>query len=221
MKELTSRQHQLLAFIESYIADNGYPPAIREMAEHMGIRSTNGVNDHLKALERKGYLSRRPGLKSRALRLIERPAAAERVHPAAAEREQPAAETVAVPIVGRVAAGAPVLAEEHLEGRLELDRSLVGAGAEVFALRVQGESMIGRGILPDDIVFVRRQPSARDGQIVVALIDGEATVKTFRPAGDRIVFEPANPRWEPIEIHRSDFRQTDLLGVVTGVYRKL
>jgi len=213
MKELTSRQRQLLAFIESYIADYGYPPAIREMAEHMGIRSTNGVNDHLKALERKGYLSRRPGLKSRALRLLERPAAA--------EPERPAADTVAVPIVGRVAAGAPVLAEEHLEGRLELDRSLVGAGAEVFALRVQGESMIGRGILPDDIVFVRRQPSARDGQIVVALIDGEATVKTFRPAGDRIVFEPANPQWEPIEIHRSEFRQTDLLGVVTGVYRKL
>ncbi len=213
MKELTSRQRQLLAFIESYIADNGYPPAIREMAEHMGIRSTNGVNDHLKALERKGYLSRRPGLKSRALRLLERPATV--------EPERPAAATVAVPIVGLVAAGAPVLAEEHLEGQLELDRSLVGAGAEVFALRVQGESMIGRGILPDDIVFVRRQATAEPGQVVVALIDGEATVKTFRPAGDRIVFEPANPQWEPIEIHRSDFRQTDLLGVVTGVYRKL
>jgi repressor LexA len=120
-----------------------------------------------------------------------------------------------------VAAGAPLLAQEHLEGHLQVDRCLVGAGQEVFALRVRGDSMIEKGILDGDTVFVRQQQTADPGQVVVALIDGEATVKTYRPRKDRIVFEPANAALAPIEILRSEFRKTDLLGVVTGVFRRV
>lgn len=219
MKALTQRQQQLLTFIEDHLVDNGYPPSIREMAEHMGIRSTNGVNDHLKALERKGFLARKAGLKSRAIALTDRRS---RVTSSARQaRAQAAQGVVSIPLVGRVAAGTPILAEEHLEGQLKLDRDLVGSGAEMFALRVQGDSMRDAGILSGDTVFVRRQPSARAGQVVVAMIEGEATVKTFRPGRDRLVFEPANPDHEPIVVRRDEFRQTDLLGVVVGVYRRM
>jgi len=213
MKALTGRQQELLDFIQQHVAENGYPPSIREMAEHMGIRSTNGVNDHLKALERKGYLSRKAGLKSRAIAVT---AGATRPR-----RARPATNVVSIPLVGRVAAGTPILAEEQLEGHLQLDRDLVGGGAELFALHVEGDSMRDLGILSGDTVFVRRQATARAGQVVVAMIEGEATVKTFRPGRDRLVFEPANPEHEPIVVRRSDFKQTDLLGIVVGVYRRL
>ena len=219
MKALTKRQQQLLNFIEQHTAENGYPPSIREMAEHMGIRSTNGVNDHLKALERKGYLARKAGLKSRAIALTNKRARPARRGRAAQPRVPDT--VVSIPLVGRVAAGTPILAEEHLEGQVHLDRDLVGSGAELFALRVQGDSMRDAGILSGDTVFVRRQPVARTGQVVVAMIEGEATVKTFRPGRDRVTFEPANPDHEPIVIRKADFQQTDLLGIVVGVYRRM
>ncbi len=219
MKSLTKRQRQLLDFIEAHIAENGYPPSIREMAEHMGIRSTNGVNDHLKALERKGYLERKAGLKSRAIALTHKGAG--NSPPERATRPGEVGQVVAIPLVGRVAAGTPILAEEHLEGQVQIDRDLVGRGAELFALRVQGDSMRDAGILSGDTVFVRQQPDARAGQVVVAMIEGEATVKTYRPGRDALTFEPANPDYEPIVVHRSEFRQADLLGVVVGVYRRM
>ncbi|MBN2495404.1 MAG: transcriptional repressor LexA [Deltaproteobacteria bacterium] len=209
MRELTRRQSELLEFIEDHLHAHGYPPSIREMAEHMGIRSTNGVNDHLKALERKGYVEREHGLKSRAIALRGRP------------QESRAAPSVSIPVLGRVAAGLPVLSEENLEGHIQIGRSLLPSGGPLFALRVRGESMRDKGILDGDTVIVKKQSRAEAGQIVVALIDGEATVKTYRPSKRSISFEPANPDFQPIVLRRSDFRAADILGVVAGVFRRL
>lgn len=224
MQGLTKRQAQTLDFIRHSIEERGYPPTLREIGESMGIRSTNGVNDHLRALERKGYL-RREDMKSRALRLVG--AAAEEAPessagpavegPVAGEHEA----TVKVQVLGRVAAGLPLLAEENVLDTVVVDRSLLRAGGEVFGLRVQGDSMIDAGILSGDTIFVRRQSTAHRGQIVVALIGDEATVKYFYPEGDYVRFEPANRAMAPILVRASDFRSTMLLGVVVGVFRQV
>ena len=212
MKELTGRQRQLMDFIEEYLGTHGFPPSIREMADHMGIRSTNGVNDHLKALEKKGYISREKSSKSRAIT----------VSSPKLEKFDPEIEEamVAVPVLGRVAAGVPVLSEENFEDTIHLGQSLLPSSGKIFALRVRGESMIGKGILEGDTVLVRSQQSANSGDLVVAMVDGEATVKTFRRNKDSIRFEPANPDFEPIVLGRQDFRQTSILGVVTGLVRQ-
>jgi repressor LexA len=215
MRELTDRQRQLLLFIENHLQIKGYPPSIREMADHMGIRSTNGVNDHLKALERKGYISRMSNLKSRAISLV---ASAASNGSSDTEPQEP---IVAVPIVGRVAAGVPVLAEENVEDTLHVGQSLIQTNKKVFALKVRGDSMIEKGILDGDIVFVKHQQTADNGEIVVAMLDGEATVKTFRQLKNSIRLEPANSSMKPIIVREKDFSNTDILGVVTGVYRNI
>jgi repressor LexA len=201
--ELTRRQKQVLDFINSCIAHRGYPPTMREIGEHMGISSTNGVNDHLKALERKGHLVR-DDMKSRALRPV-----------------SGSGQVIEVPLVGRVAAGEPVLAVENIEDTVRVDRFFIGPSREVFALRVTGDSMIEDGIFDGDYIFVRKQIAAERGDIVVAIIEGEATVKRFYPEGDRIRFQPANASMKPIVVHRSQFRSVDIIGVVVGVFRKV
>lgn len=220
---LTDRQEKILAFIKKSIQDQGYPPTIREIGEHFGIRSTNGVNDHLKALERKGYLLRGE-LKSRALSVIDggrSPARLLRM----SRRELSAVgegEVVQVPVVGKVAAGEPILARENITDHVRIDSVLLGdGGRKVFALRVSGDSMIGDGILDGDYIFVRKQLQADPGEIVVAMIEDEATVKRFYPEGDRVRFQPSNPRLKPIYVSRDDFRETQIIGVVVGVYRKM
>jgi repressor LexA len=213
MKELTGRQQQLLEFIEEHLRIHGFPPSIREMADHMGIRSTNGVNDHLKALRNEGYIARGEGLKSRAISLLAR---AKR-----ASTRKPDEPVVAVPVLGRVAAGAPVLSDENFEGTISMGRSLLPSSRKLFALRVRGDSMIGKGIFDGDLVLVKSQANADSGQIVVAMVDGEATVKIFRRLESHIRLEPANEAMQPIVIHRQDFAPTSILGVVTGVYRQL
>jgi repressor LexA len=220
---LTDRQEKILAFIKRSIQEQGYPPTIREIGEHFGIRSTNGVNDHLKALERKGYLLRGE-LKSRALSVIDggrSPARLLRM----SRRELSAVgegEVVQVPVVGKVAAGEPILAQENITDHVRIDSVLLGdGGRKVFALRVSGDSMIGDGILDGDYIFVRKQLQADPGEIVVAMIEDEATVKRFYPEGDRVRFQPSNPRLKPIYVSRDDFRETQIIGVVVGVYRKL
>ena len=202
-RSLTSRQQEVLDFISHSVKARGYPPTMREIGDHMAIRSTNGVNDHLKALERKGYL-RRDDLKSRGLRALDT-----------------GEGFVEVPLVGRVAAGEPMLAAENIEGTVRVDRFFIGTSSEVFALRVNGDSMIGDGIFDGDYIFVRKQLQADPGDVVVAIIDGEATVKRFYPEGDRIRFQPANDAMDPIFVRRSEFRSVDLMGVVVGVYRRL
>ena len=217
MEELTERQTQILNFIVRETEDRGFPPTIREIGEEMQIRSTNGVNDHLKALERKGYLTRgeqqsRSLVPTKRARLI--------LGLGARSRD---ANLVDVPLLGKVAAGAPLLAVEHVEDSVKIDSFLLGGagGKEVFALKVKGESMIEDGIHNGDYLFVRKTASAQPGEIVVALIEDEATVKRFYPEVDRVRFQPANSSMTPIYVSKAQFRSTMILGRVVGVYRKV
>jgi repressor LexA len=212
MQGLTKRQEQTLDFIRRSIEERGYPPTLREIGEHMGIRSTNGVNDHLRALERKGYL-RREDMKSRALKLVE--------EAAEVKGRTDEDDILEIPVLGRVAAGLPILAEENVVDTVRADRMLVRGGREVFGLRVTGDSMIEAGILSGDYIFVRKQPNADRGDIVVALIGDEATVKYYYPEREYVRFQPANAQMAPILVRASDFRSTMLLGKVVGVYRRL
>jgi len=210
MKGLTARQREILDFITRSIQENGYPPTIREIGGHMGIRSTNGVNDHLKALERKGYLTR-TDLKSRAMRPVH-------MEPPGPKIDDNVLE---IPVLGRVAAGEPILAVEHAEDTVRIDRFLLGGQREVFALRIVGQSMIEDGIFDQDYVFVHKTPTANRGDTVIALIDGNATCKRYYPEAERIRLQPANAAMEPIYVHKRDFRETMILGKVVGVYRRL
>lgn len=244
MQGLTHRQQMVLDYIRRSITDRGYPPTLREIGAFMGIRSTNGVNDHLRALERKGYLTRED-MKSRALRpaanppipqgLLDKGVAAngndESMHAAVAalaalredvrERDRDDERLVEVPVIGRVAAGLPILAEQNVVDTVRIDRMLVRGGKDVFALRVQGESMIEAGIHDGDYIFVRKQPSASRGDIVVALLGDEATVKYYFPEKEHVRLQPANAAMAPIYVRATDFRQSMILGIVVGVYRKL
>jgi len=179
---LTDRQREILDFISHSIAARGYPPTLREIGTHFGIRSTNGVNDHLRALEKKGYLQRED-LKSRALRPVT----------STGKPVEASSEVVDVPLLGRVAAGVPLLAVENVNETVRVDRFFIGQTREVFALRVKGDSMI----------------------------EGEATVKRYYPEGDVIRFQPANASMQPIFVRKRDFKSVNLLGIVIGVYRKM
>jgi repressor LexA len=219
-ERLTQRQRDILDFISTSIAGRGYPPTLREIGEHFGIQSTNGVNDHLKALEKKGFLARE-GLKSRAMRPTGPTGSGlNKVVTPASLGIRLGDEMVSVPIIGRVAAGQPLLAVENIEDTVVVDRFFIGNNREVFALRVVGESMIDDGIFDGDYVFVKKAPTAQRGEIVVAMIEGEATVKRYFPEGDVIRFQPANQAMEPIFVRRADFRSVDIIGVVIGVYRQ-
>jgi repressor LexA len=225
---LTQRQQMVLDFIRQSIADRGYPPTLREIGARMGIRSTNGVNDHLRALERKGYLTRED-MKSRALR----PTAHANSNADASEAETRESsahalktsgddeDVIDVQVLGRVAAGLPLFAEEQVIDTVRVDRGLLKGGREVFGLRVHGDSMIEAGILNGDYIFVRKQLTANRGEIVVALIGDEATVKYYYPEKDYVRFQPANKAMAPILVRAVDFKPTMLLGVVVGVFRRL
>src|ERR1700689_4871514 len=189
MQGLTQRQQMVLDFIRQSIVDRGYPPTLREIGARMGIRSTNGVNDHLRALERKGYLTRED-MKSRALRPTNL-AANSLAEDVSAEPANDI-DLVEIRVLGRVAAGLPLFAEEHVVDTVRIDRALVNGGREVFGLRVHGDSMIEAGILSGDYIFVRKQLTAGRGDIVVALIGDEATVKYYYPEKNHVRFQPAN-----------------------------
>ena len=223
---LTQRQREILDFISASIVERGFPPTLREIGEHFSIRSTNGVNDHLKALEKKGHL-RREDLKSRAMRPV-LPDGSGEIVPLGRSRAGTDVQHVSndddmaeIPILGRVAAGQPILAVEAATDTVRVDRVLIGGHREVFGLRIVGESMIEDGIFDGDYVFVKKTPSAKSGDIVVAMIEGEATVKRYYPEGDRIRFQPANQNMDPIIVRKADFKTVDIIGIVVGVYRKL
>jgi repressor LexA len=206
MKELTKRQRQVLDYISDYICERGYPPTIREIGNEMGIKSTNGVSEHLETLWRKGYLIRdedRSNL-ARAMRPKHLPTVPK--------------GAFLIPLVGSVTAGAPRLAVEESEDALCVDRSLVGDHRDVFALKIDGDSMIERGINTGDMVFVHRTSIAKDGDIVIVLLDEEATCKLFYREGKEIRLQPANASMEPIYISKKSFTDTCILGVVIGVY---
>jgi repressor LexA len=255
---LTERQETILRYVQDFQVQNGYPPSIREIGEFFGIRSTNGVSDHLRALERKGFLQR-SGHLSRSLTVVRgpddvadvrpdvvsddlrQPELRERVIQRDVDPELPSnvrrlrperqfrpdapdanLQSQMVPVLGKVAAGLPLLAVEEAEETLVVDRYLLGGGSgEVFALRVVGESMIDAGILPGDYLFVRRRDTAQSGEIAVVLLGGEATVKRWFPEGDVIRLQPENRTMQPIYVRRGDVSQCRVVGVVAGVYRRL
>src|SRR5882762_7777742 len=220
---LTQRQRDILDFISASIVERGFPPTLREIGEHFSIRSTNGVNDHLKALEKKGHL-RREDLKSRAMRPVLPDGSGEVVPLRNGAQGTGVMDVVLsddlaeVPILGRVAAGQPILAVEQATDTVRIDRMLLGGHRDVFGLRIVGESMIEDGIFDGDYVFVKKTPSAHTGDIVVAMIEGEATVKRYFPEGDKIRFQPANQNMTPIIVRKADFKSVDIIGIVVGVY---
>jgi repressor LexA len=197
---LTARQAQLLRVIEDSLSKRGYVPTLQEMAHAMGIASLHGVKRHLTALERKGFLRRFPG-RRRAIEIVQ--------HLMPVEGS--------IPIVGRVAAGRPLLAVENQEGVLSLGPALLGKGTH-FALRVQGDSMIEEGIQDGDYVIVHQQDTADSGEIVVVLLGEEATVKRLRKEGQRLFLEAANAAYAPIPLTRQS-PAPHILGTVVGVYR--
>ncbi len=211
MKGLTKRQQQILAYIGQHSSEHGYPPTVREIAQYMGIKSPNGVNDHLHALEKKGFLIRNEK-KSRGLTIK---AHAPTPPP---PKQEIQSEMVRVPVIGQVAAGSPILAEQNITDTLQLDRRLLGRHGGLFGLRIRGTSMIDDGIFDGDYVFVRPQSTAKRGEIVVAMIDGEATVKRFYHEGDRIRLQPANSTMMPIII-REGTKEVRILGVVVHSFR--
>jgi repressor LexA len=208
---------EVLKHLHRATEEHGVPPTIEEIRRAMGFASTNGVYIHLKALVFKGYLTRTSAT-SRSFILTKLARLTLGLRPDDPEID---ANTVAIPVLGKVAAGAPILAVEQAEDAVRVDAFLLGGrGREVFALRIKGESMIGDGIHDGDLVFVRRTPTAEAGQIVVALIDEETTCKRYFPEGDTIRFQPSNPKMVPLLVRRSDFRSTMILGVVVGLYRQ-
>lgn len=218
---LTQRQQEVLSFIATRTEKDGFPPTIREIGDHLGIGSTNGVNDHLKALERKGYLQRSLG-KSRGLFVVPSPGGGRRAVRQAqlmSFRDTVLEESIEIPIKGRIAAGEPILAVEQKDDTVRIDRFFLGKDRDVFALRVVGESMIEDGIHDGDFIFVRKQQTAPRGSIVVAMIEGEATVKRFFHEGDRVRFQPSNSAMKPIYVKASEFRETQIVGIVVGIYR--
>lgn len=197
-------QERILAYIESVIRTRGYAPSVREIAEAVGLRSTSTVHGHLTRLEKKGLLHR-DAMKPRAMGLTSD----------SAEPDEALSDVRCVPVVGRVAAGSPILAEENTEAVLPLPSELVGDG-EHFILRVRGESMINAGILNDDYIVVRKQPEARNGDIVVALVDDEATVKRFFKENGHFRLQPENDAMEPIIVP-----EVTVLGKVVSLMRKM
>ncbi|WP_297008515.1 transcriptional repressor LexA [uncultured Corynebacterium sp.] len=216
-EKLSERQRRILDVIKDGIQFRGYPPSIREICDAVGLNSTSSVSYHLKELERKGYL-RREGNKPRAvdIRGLDPTDSTSKPGPKPASvlpKGMP--EPSFVPVVGQIAAGSPILAEEHVEGHFPLPRELVGSG-ELFLLQVVGESMQDAGILNGDWVVVRSQQTAELGEFVAAMIDGEATVKEFHPSDGTVWLLPHNPLFEPI---RGD--EAEILGRVVAVLRKI
>ena len=214
MKKLSRMQQRVYDYIAESIARQGYAPSVREIGEALGLKSPSTVHFHIKHLEELGLIEKGAG-KGRAIALKEPPqaSAAPVSVPAPAAREDEPASRRRVPIVGNVAAGSPILAQECIEDYLTFDTG--GREEEYFALRVRGESMLGVGILPDDLVVVHRQSTAQNGQIVVALLGDEATVKTLSRKGSEVWLLPANPDYQPI-----DGRESTILGRVVAVVRQ-
>jgi repressor LexA len=205
----TERQRRILEVISTHLEQRGYPPSVREIGEAVGLSSPSSVHAQLAQLEAKGFLRRDP-TKPRALEVRVDRETDLGVRPAAARH---------VPLVGDVAAGAPVIAEERVESVLPLPRDLVGEGT-LFMLRIRGESMIEAGVLPGDLVVVRQQPTVEQGEMCAALIDGEATVKFFRRTrSGQLFLDPANPAYEPIPLAAD--QDVRIMGRVVSVLRTL
>ena len=217
MEKLSKMQQKVYDYIVECVREQGYPPSVREICAALDLKSPSTAHFHIKHLEELGYLERSAG-KGRAIKLsaeaLGQQSAAASAPPARSDfMEETDARENRIPIVGNVAAGSPILAQECVEDYLTFDTG--NRSGEFFALRVRGESMLGVGILPDDLVVVRRQQTAVNGEIVVALIGDEATVKTFKKQNGEIWLLPANPDYQPI-----DGRECEILGKVVAVVRQ-
>ena len=204
MPNLTRKQQEIYDFILSFTNEHGYPPSVREIGAAVGLKSPSTVHFHMKSLEEAGVIVKAEG-KTRAISLpgVSVGSVAEEADPRANQ----------VPVVGNVAAGSPILAQECIEDYLTFDTQ--GLSGEHFALRVRGESMLNAGILPGDLVVVHRQQEARNGEIVVALFEDEATVKTYQRKNGRVWLLPENPDYEPI-----DGTYAEIIGKVVAVVRR-
>ncbi len=197
-ESLTDIQREVLKYVQDHLTQTHRPPTVREVMRHFKWNSPQSARKHLLALEEKGYLEREEHT-ARGLRLAE-----------------DSSVGVSIPILGRVAAGLPLLAEENREGTMVVDPSMARGGRNLFALTVRGDSMVNAHILPGDKVIVQQTAHASPGEIVVALLEGEATVKTFRKTSSKVVLEPANPKYSPIVVGEGqDFR---IIGKVVGVF---
>jgi len=215
--ELTPRQQLILDIIQATVDDRGYPPTVRELGEAAGLSSPSSVSHQLKVLETKGYIRRDPN-RPRALEVVTAPAPTPGDSddtPDSGSLGGARPTVVEVPMVGRIAAGVPITAEEHVEDVFALPKQLVGDGT-TFILEVRGDSMVGAAICDGDWVVVRQQPDAVNGDIVAALLDDEATVKTFRRTGDEVWLLPHNEAYEPI-----DGTEATVLGKVVAVLRRI
>lgn len=201
-EKLTRRQRKVFEFISDTIESKGTAPTIREIGKRFKIASTNGVRAILSSLVKKGYIRRKP-LVSRGIELV----------------KQIKSSHIFVPVLGRISAGLPVLAVENIEGTIALDKNLF-YGGDIFSLKVQGDSMKGAGIFDGDYVVARQQPTADKGDIVIAIIGEEATVKKYFPENGKVRLEPANPDFKPIVIQRKS-PEFFIAGKVIGLLRKL
>ncbi len=201
VKDLSKRQREIFDFISRYLSRHGYPPTVREIGKAVGLHSSSTVHAHLSKLEKLGVLKRDP-TKPRAMEVL-------------VERAKRAVRPTGLPLVGHVAAGEPILAEENVEEYLQVP-DVIGGEAGDYILRVRGESMVDAGILDGDFAVVRSAKQARDGEIVVALIDDEATVKRFFKEKDHVRLQPENASMKPIRT-----KQVELLGRVVGVFRSV
>ena len=208
MQKLTAMQQKIYDYIANTVRNQGYPPSVREIGEAVGLKSPSTVHFHIKHLEELGYISK-SGRKGRAFTLTERAAPAAAAPAPAQEAEMPSGR---VPVLGDVAAGSPILAQECIDDYISFDTQ--GRDGEFFALRVRGESMLNAGILPGDLVVVHRQPTAQNGEIVVALLEDEATVKRLSRRGGEVWLLPENENYSPI-----DGRYASILGKVAAVLR--
>lgn len=204
METLTPRQQAIFQFIKDEVGKRGYPPSVREIGEAVGLRSSSTVHAHLEKIEEKGYIRRDP-TKPRAIEIIAPDSAPSPLQPAM---------MTSVPVLGRVAAGAPILAEENIDDYISVPADFVKQGAPQFCLRVKGDSMIDAGILDGDTVLVRQQNYAENGEIIVAMLGEEATVKRFYRLRDKVKLQAENPKYEPIYS-----REVVILGKVVAVFR--
>jgi len=206
MENLTKRQKEILEFIKKTTFKKGVSPTFREIMQFFGFKSIKTVQDHLKALEKKGYIKKDPN-KSRSIVLDDFSKALK--------------DTIRVPILGQISAGKPILAEENIEGYINLDKFLIKHSKDIFALKVKGDSMTGAGILDGDYVIVKKQPTVENGSIACILIDNEATVKRFYKKENYIELKPENPDYKPIIKTRDTTTDILILGKVVGVFRTI
>lgn len=199
--KITSKQREILEYIKEEILKRGYPPAVREICEAVNLRSTSSVHSHLETLEKNGYIRRDP-TKPRAIEICDD------------NFQMVRTEMTSIPVIGTVAAGSPILAEENITGYFPVPAEMIPGGEPAFALKVKGDSMINAGIFSGDQIFVQACNTARNGDTVVALIDDSATVKTFYKENNHIRLQPENDTMEPIIVD-----DCQILGKVFGVFR--